>query len=376
MNYNSVLLLCRIFSKGAFASSRASEFAMAYADSGRFFKLRINGLLDEEAFAKLIASDEHFGRAIAGEQVGNFPVLKNPLRLEGTGCGNQFQMLAVHDTVTMEEDRLPRVKHGENNSAVAHERRNPSGEFGHKIGIEIIQNIPHQHGIKGLIGIQHGGLEKSLRPRLRQHLGPVRPCRNLLLPLRFFIQEILPGGQQILGIDLEASLDKESDGGLPGRPQIQQMTVANSIELPEKFLEAVGLPPGISLNARSRGGWPGVGNGHFCNGVHIPRRRMPLWHRRNLARPRFTEKIHLRSRFLRLPSLPQLAPLLLYHRKTWPRHDCSERRPRAQFPPCCGSGRLLRWQSARLRYRHGLPRWTRFPRARGPATRPALFRGR
>src|SRR5580698_3313646 len=98
---------------------------MAYADSGRFFKLRINGLLDEEAFAKLIASDEHFGRAIAGEQVGNFPVLKNPLRLEGTGCGNQFQILAVHDTVTMEEDRLPCVKHGENNSAVAHERCNP-----------------------------------------------------------------------------------------------------------------------------------------------------------------------------------------------------------------------------------------------------------
>src|SRR3984957_6832657 len=299
MNYNSVLLLCRIFSKGAFASSRASEFAMAYADSGRFFKLRINGLLDEEAFAKLIASDEHFGRAIAGEQVGNFPVLKNPLRLEGTGCGNQFQMLAVHDTVTMEEDRLPRVKHGENNSAVAHERRNPSGEFGHKIGIEIIQNIPHKHGIKGLIGIQHGGLEKSLRPRLRQHLGPVRPCRNLLLPLRFFIQEILPGGQQILGIDLEASLDKESDGGLPGRPQIQQMTVANSIELPEKFLEAVGLPPGITE------GGPALATDTFVTGCIFPGGEClcgiaGIWPGRDLLKkfildPVFSACLHCRS---------------------------------------------------------------------------------
>ena len=90
MNYNSVLLLCRIFSKGAFASSRASEFAMAYADSGRFFKLRINGLLDEEAFAKLIASDKHFGRTVAAEQIRNFPVLKNSLRLERTRCRNQF----------------------------------------------------------------------------------------------------------------------------------------------------------------------------------------------------------------------------------------------------------------------------------------------
>jgi len=194
------------------------------------------GLLDEKAFAKLIASDKHFGRAVTAKQICDFPVLKYALRLEWAGGRNQFQMLSVQNTVAMEDRGLARMEDGENNSAVAHERRNPRGKFVHEVGIEVVQNVPEQHCIERAIGIQHCALEKPLRKPTWRELGSVRPGWKLLHPLLFLDEKVLQGGQQILGVDLEASIDEQSDCGLPGLPKIQQMAASNSIKLPEKFL--------------------------------------------------------------------------------------------------------------------------------------------
>ena len=235
----------------------------------------MSGLLDEEAFAKLIAPNKHFGSAIPGEQIRYFPVLKNALRLERTGCRNQFQVLSVQHAVAMEDLRFPRVEDGENYSSIAHERRNARGEFGHEVAIEIIQNVPQEHGIEGVIGIKHCRIQKPLRAPFRGQLGSIRPNGKFLRPQLFLDKEILPGGQQILGVDLKAPVDEESDCGLPSRPKIQQMSVANSIELPEKFLEAIGLAPILRCNAGGSGSCTGR-DGHGCSGMGLPWRRMPL----------------------------------------------------------------------------------------------------
>src|SRR5450759_3839152 len=183
----------------------------------------------------------------------------------------------------MEEYRFSRVEHGEYNSSVTYQRSNTRGEPGHEIAIEVIQNIPHEHGIEGVIRIQHRGLQKPLRAPFRRHLESVRPGWNLLRPLRFLIEEVLPGGQQILGVDLEAALDEESDCSLPGRPKIQQMAMANSFELPEKFLEAIGLAPALRRNTGASGRCAGICDRHRCGGMDFSGRRMPLRQSRNLA---------------------------------------------------------------------------------------------
>ena len=79
-------------------------------------------LLDEEAFAKLIAPHERFGGAKPAEQIGDFAVLKNALRSERTRSGNQFQILGVQNPVAMKRFRLAGVKHREDNSAIANQR--------------------------------------------------------------------------------------------------------------------------------------------------------------------------------------------------------------------------------------------------------------
>src|ERR1700730_9045126 len=179
--------------------------------------------------------------------------------------------MSVQYAVAMEEYRFARVEHGEDNSTFTHERSNARGEFRHEVAIEIIQNIPHEHRIEGVIRIQHRGLEKPLRAFFLRDHRPLWAGWNLLRLLRFLFEEVLPGGQQILGVDLEATLDEESNCGLPGRPKIQQMPVANAFELPEKFLEAVGLASDLLRNVGGRGRLrAGVRNTHRRRGMDFP----------------------------------------------------------------------------------------------------------
>ena len=83
-------------------------------------------------------------------------------------------------------------------------------------------------------------IQKSFRARRRRHFGAVRVGREFPFPLLLGIQEILPGRQQVVGVNLEASFDKKCDRRLPSGPHVQQVSAADSVELQQKFLQPVG----------------------------------------------------------------------------------------------------------------------------------------
>ena len=125
------------------------------------------------------------------EKIGNLPVLKNALRSERARGRDQFQILRVHDAVAMEDDsgfrawKMAKTTPPSRTSEVM-----PGGQLGHQIGIQIIQNVPHEHGVEGVFRILQSGVQKSLRARCRRHLGAVRIGSKLSSPLLVGIQEI------------------------------------------------------------------------------------------------------------------------------------------------------------------------------------------
>ena len=137
-------------------------------------------LLDEKSLAKLVPAHEGFHGAETAEEILDFAVLENFLRRAERGRGNHLESIGIRDAVALEAFGLFAVEHGEGDSAGPQK----IGKRGHYLfaerRLEIVQEIPQQHGIKRCGGISQIRLQESRRPFPQADSRPplVRPDRD------------------------------------------------------------------------------------------------------------------------------------------------------------------------------------------------------
>src|SRR4029077_8222679 len=103
--------------------------------------------------------------------------------------------------------------------------------------------------------------------------------RGLLQTFFFFSQKVFPGMKQIVGRNAETALDEKIQRGLPGWTQIEKRSAPQSIQVPQKFLQAI--RKAICLR-RKRGGalWTDRDRRRTCSplmAAGVRRRRLPRY---------------------------------------------------------------------------------------------------
>src|SRR5579863_1837850 len=84
-------------------------------------------LLNEERLAQLVATHKRLHRAEAAEQILNFPVLVDLLRLTQSSRGNDLQRTGIRDPIALKAFRLFTVEKRKHGSAGTQQLR----EVGH-----------------------------------------------------------------------------------------------------------------------------------------------------------------------------------------------------------------------------------------------------
>src|SRR5271154_6074153 len=110
-------------------------------------------LLQEEAFAELVAADEGFGGAELSEHVEDFAVLKSA-GVNGERWGVQkLDRLVVDDTIAMEAFGRAIMKHRENCSAGANQLVETIHHARHQLGVKIVEQVPREHAYEILFSV-------------------------------------------------------------------------------------------------------------------------------------------------------------------------------------------------------------------------------
>src|SRR5579864_720227 len=108
------------------------------------------GLADEETFAKLVAADKRLRRTELAEQIEYLAILEDALVSTRRHCRNRFDGLVVRDAVAVKCLGRATVKQGEHGPARANHFVEAAGDSLQQLGVQIIEDVPRQHGVKFL----------------------------------------------------------------------------------------------------------------------------------------------------------------------------------------------------------------------------------
>src|SRR5579862_3089587 len=202
-------------------------------------KPKMGGLLDEDGFAELVPPHESLGRPEALEEYLYLAVLVNMLWPEDGRRRHNFEVDPVEHPVAMERLGQPCVEDREDRPAVPHHPGDASHDPRDGVLIQVIQKVPQQNGIETIRPVPQIAFEESFRLRPGRNVGAFGFCRKSLQRLFFPADENLPAAKEILAVDLESSLDEEVHGRLRDLAEVEQLTAAHPVEVPQELLEPV-----------------------------------------------------------------------------------------------------------------------------------------
>ena len=218
---------------------------------------KVQGLLEEQTFADLIAADEGLGAVETTEKVQDLAVLEDTVHGKEGRRGNHFEVLLIENAIAVKRLGAATVEEGQDGSSGTQQVGEPVNDPGNHGGIEVIEQVPGQDGIEGVIRVLEGGAQETLGAGRRGELdGLVAQCEGAEA-LLIGAEKIFTGKEQVVGVNLEAALDEKSDGGLPDGTEVEQATVAQVPKVSDEVFEAVGLAAAAGSGDWSRGCDPG-----------------------------------------------------------------------------------------------------------------------